>query len=355
MVDGAANASHVDHAHTGQRKNADRQNAWNAPAPAQDDEPERNGQQDYNDSIERLFGVAEPHTCDVFQVGGQRAEMLAEAHIVYDGDAAQHPEYPLKHYFAFGAGQTVEDARPDHEQAEGKTAGADQVPAGMIEQVQIHKFLRRCFDDRRGDEQTGQQGQKDTGAEKQLFVGSGLLGLGRVTNEPGKHQYPQGRDLEQNAQRDKIVPSRGGIEAEAAHCECDARKAGEYTEDLLGVLQLVEDGFNQRKQVVQRPVKHQSGRRSVEEEQKEDRHGVELDLRFQQTSLGENDAGDQVDTGHDEGQYIDRQPCDDQQSIRPTQIGDRAKGDAVKQFQPGEETVSRNKEWDLKKKRGGPL
>ncbi len=121
------------------------------------------------------------------------------------------------------------------------------------------------------------------------------------------------------------------------------------------MLQLVEYGFNQRKQVVQRPVKHQSGRRSVEEEQKEDRHGVELDLRFQQTSLGENDAGDQVDTGHDEGQYIDRQPCDDQQSIRPTQIGDRAKGDAVKQFQPGEETVGRNKERDLEKREVAPF
>ena len=77
-------------------------------------------------------------------------------------------------------------------------------------------------------------------------------------------QKPQGYQTEFPPDVGWVIQKRA---VDGNGCACGE---GQIPEGLSGILQLIENGLSQRKQVVQRPVKHQSGRRSVEEEQKEE-------------------------------------------------------------------------------------
>ena len=99
------------------------------------------------------------------------------------------------------------------------------------------------------------------------------------------------------------------------------------------MLELVEDGLDKGKDVVECPVKHQSGRRVIQKHEEEKRHCVELELGFERAALGEDHAGDEVHAGHDDGQQIDRQTEDVQQAVRRAEVMDRAEGGALQKLQ----------------------
>ena len=94
-----------------------------------------------------------------------------------------------------------------------------------MEGIDIHKFLGRCADHRRGDHQTGKHCQHHTGKDKYLLVGLGGLNLALLGLEEVHHlQHQQG-----NAQ------------------SADGKGDLQY---LLGILQLIEDCLEQAEQVI---------------------------------------------------------------------------------------------------------
>ena len=225
----------------------------------------------------------------------------------------------------------------------------------MIKHRDIHKFLRGCLDNGGGDQKPRKRGKICHRPEKELFVRRRqcahlcLFALHRFL-----HCKNHKRRKQRNAEQRKHHQSApGGIRVKAKTVDkaADACQGAENTHRDIGIFQLINRRFRQGEHIVQRPVKHKARRRGIKKEQEEDRHAVQLNLRFGKASLGENHAGNQIDNGHDNGQKIDRQPRNMQKPVRLSEIRNRPERNALQNGKPRQKPICRDEKRNFKKER----
>ena len=283
--------------------------------------------------------------------GREHTEVLAEEHEIHDGDADEHPQNLLKGDLALRAGQPVEDAEPDDKGADGEAQAVDDEPDRAVVHLHVDKFLRGRRDDGRRDIPADEQRQERGAAKEDLCVrlGGGLAGGGLLRAD---QPHDQGQHQRRAQKQQRGFDDRPLGEGIAHETERQQRRTGDGGQDLEHpprMLELVEDGLDEGEDVVERPVKHQTGGGGVQEKQEEHRHHVQLDLRLGRCALREDDARDEVDRRHDDGQEVDVHAGDGDQPVGGAEVGDRPEGHALDELQPGQEAVGGDEKRNLQK------
>ena len=310
------------------------------------------GGRDCEQVAPELFG-GKMHAVFKAERGREHAEVLAEEHEVHDRHADEYPQNLLKGDLALRAGQPVEDAEPDDKGADGEAQAVDDEPDRAVVHLHVHEFLRGRRDDGCRDIPADEQRQERGAAKEDLCVrlGGGLVGGGLLRAD---QPHDQGQHQRRAQKQQRGLDDRPLGEGIAHETERQQRRTGDGGQDLEHpprILELVEDGLDEGEDVVERPVKHQTGGGGVQEKQEEHRHRVQLDLRLGRCALREDDARDEVDRRHDDGQEVDVHAGDGNQPVGGAEVGDRPEGHALDELQPGQEAVGGDEKRDLQKQR----
>ena len=293
----------------------------------------------------------------VFEHGGEVAEVGSKEHIVHDGHTGQRQHDKPHGLFARRAGQLVEDPEPDQERTARQQQRIEHIPQRGFVRHDINEFRRRRLDDRRRNQNAGQDRKKHAAKRKNLsvrFRQRGSFALFCALLHQGQHQ----RELEHQKQEDEqdLLSHRiHGVHKQDHRKQRQSHNGSADAQYQPRVSELVEDILQQGENIVQRPVKHQSGRRIVQKHQKNQRHAVHLQLAFEREALHIDGGGDHIDGRHQDRQHIDGKPRYRKQRIRCAQIADRAERHAAQQLQAGKKAVGRNKKRDLQQQGDRPF
>ena len=116
----------------------------------------------------------------------------------------------------------------------------------------------------------------------------------------------------------------GLVDKTAKDDKSNTENACQYPQDQFGILQLVENGLYKREEIVECPVEDKSRRGGLEEEEEEQSHSVKLDLALERKALEVDHTGNDVDQCHENGEHVECDAADDQQSVGSCKILDRA-------------------------------
>ena len=175
--------------------------------------------------IDELFHTGIEEALIVLQIGGDQTQIEAKEHKVGHCHDGGHRCQPGKDHLALVVCQPVEHRHPHQEGAAAHCAGDQQIVQRIMEGVDVHKFLGRCADHGGGDHQAGQDRQHSAGKQKYLLIRLGRFHFAPLCPEKG----------------DQLANEQGN--AQGADRQHDLQ-------NLLGVLQLIEDGLNQAEQVI---------------------------------------------------------------------------------------------------------
>ena len=251
----------------------------------------RNGYQ--QQQVDKKLLQREADVVVVHQIGGKRAEVVAEEQVVDRAGSAHNKHYSLKNNLCLVGEQPVENSEPENEHSRSRKEGAHDVPNGVQVGSHYEELLRRSGDNRRGNENARQNREENRGKSEQLFVGLGSEFTRSIVCFL-LDESDEKRDRKQSAYTLKDEQFFDDSRKEEVYNAENHQRAADAQQHnfqhLLGILDLVEDGLNKREQVVERPVKYKSRGRVVEEHKEERRHTVKLDLGFERVSLGEDNG-----------------------------------------------------------------
>ena len=238
---------------------------------------------------------------------GHIAVIVAEEHIVHEGCDRQGAEDQRIKRAALPIGKQIINHTPEKERAGSQEEGAEHKGQRVPEGIHLHELRRGGVDHRRGDQQTGQDRQED------------------YRSEESPAEMPVFR---------------------LCRFFCLFRRFA-LSEELF------EDIFQERKDIVQRPVEDQAGRGIIQQDQEDQRHAVKLDFAFQGHAAGIDHTGDDIDQGHEDREDVDGHTADFQHPVQGGQIGNRPEGDPLQNGQVRQEVIGRHEERDLEQEGQG--
>ena len=283
-----------------------------------------------------------------------RPKIGFQGHVIHNHAAGSNKDQQLHDLFRFPAAQEIKDTHPDHECAARIEERADHIPDRVQEQVRTHKLCGRGEHHRGRDQKPSQQGHEG-GPEEEHTRMRILFEESRFPERPALfHPVHKPGQLEHQRQNNAEDPDLEGVcFQEGKHQSASPGNAAQNAHRFFGFFAFHNKILHQREEIVQRPVHGETGRRIIQEHQKDQGHDIELNPALKRCAFCIDRTGDEIDDGHEDREYIDGQPEQRHHGIRCPKIGNRTKGTILKNLQIGKELIGRNKERDFQDKRKG--